>query len=769
MFCKNNFLIFLFFAAGWSYSQTCTIAACDTLSDTAYYAVNKVKVDGALDEKQWTLNKTITHLNPDVNSNSTEINNKVSFGSLWDSTYLYIGVKVIDYSLVHKKYIPPFGNYPPYLDDGIEIFLDPLYERCRFLCGSYYQFTLAYNDTLLYKSKSIKGKILIAQKTLDSGYTMEFAIPWAGLYTDFFGRQSKFPQIGDLIAFDMANNDADTKGSTRDYQSIWNNFCNNDNYKSSKNYGRMILGGETKSDLLEKQFSFSGSITGCNPGDYTYTCKPPKGMTATWEIVGGTIIKDSVNKKIVNWPSKGIFAIKIKTNSTSCGKGNNIEQLITIGGPTLNITGSPLVCPGVKEVSYQTKQNDPTYTYNWQINGGTITSNINQKSINVVWGMANDNAKLFVVATNNLGCIGDTAKYEIKINKTLKPDKPKGNAIICSNAFKNQIYTTSYTNGSIYTWNFANASINSGQSTSTTSVNWNKSGKIWVVETSVTEIENCIGYSDTLFVKLIDSLPQQTAIINYVTTSIDNDKTIEISCTNNSNKIKIIFLNNNEGKVIDTLKSMTNIFSINNLPTDKNIYNFSLGWTDSCKQKYNSLSQNSILLIKGDFNFNNELILKWNSYKNWDNGVKGYQILAKNDNFDWYEVGFTSDIQFKFVFDTKGLNYAFRVVAIKNSDETVKSYSNIVYQSFEVEPIISNVITPNSDQKNDYLYISNISAFSVKDLTVYNRWGANVFNSKSYNNDWDAKNLPDGIYYYQFTYGTNDNKKSAKGYIEVLR
>jgi hypothetical protein len=31
---------------------------------------------------------------------------------------------------------------------------------------------------------------------------------------------------------------------------------------------------------------------------------------------------------------------------------------------------------------------------------------------------------------------------------------------------------------------------------------------------------------------------------------------------------------------------------------------------------------------------------------------------------------------------------------------------------------------------------------------VFNRWGEKVFEAKNYNNNWDGKNLPDGVYFY---------------------
>ena len=71
---------------------------------------------------------------------------------------------------------------------------------------------------------------------------------------------------------------------------------------------------------------------------------------------------------------------------------------------------------------------------------------------------------------------------------------------------------------------------------------------------------------------------------------------------------------------------------------------------------------------------------------------------------------------------------------------------------------IPNIFTPNGDGVNDYFEIGygdegkpindlNDYFLSHK-LTVINRWGRVVYESKDYKNDWDGGSLPDGTYFY---------------------
>lgn len=51
---------------------------------------------------------------------------------------------------------------------------------------------------------------------------------------------------------------------------------------------------------------------------------------------------------------------------------------------------------------------------------------------------------------------------------------------------------------------------------------------------------------------------------------------------------------------------------------------------------------------------------------------------------------------------------------------------------------IPDVITPNGDGDNDYFEIRGVENIEDVELTVFNRWGGEVYQSSSYQNDWDG-------------------------------
>ena len=88
------------------------------------------------------------------------------------------------------------------------------------------------------------------------------------------------------------------------------------------------------------------------------------------------------------------------------------------------------------------------------------------------------------------------------------------------------------------------------------------------------------------------------------------------------------------------------------------------------------------------------------------------------------------------------------------------------------EPI-PNVFTPNGDSKNEVFYIQDIDYFRNNSLTIYNRWGAEVYSKQYYLNEWEGQSnngnrLPDGTYYYILDIG-NGKVPPYTGFILLHR
>ncbi|TDE07423.1 T9SS type B sorting domain-containing protein, partial [Dyadobacter psychrotolerans] len=94
--------------------------------------------------------------------------------------------------------------------------------------------------------------------------------------------------------------------------------------------------------------------------------------------------------------------------------------------------------------------------------------------------------------------------------------------------------------------------------------------------------------------------------------------------------------------------------------------------------------------------------------------------------------------------------------------------------------VLPNVFTPNGDNKNDIFQPFDCPAFVQSlEFRVFNRWGAQVYDTKDVNINWNGKNkagkdLAAGQYYYEVSIQFESSRKDAKptilkGWVQMLR
>lgn len=82
---------------------------------------------------------------------------------------------------------------------------------------------------------------------------------------------------------------------------------------------------------------------------------------------------------------------------------------------------------------------------------------------------------------------------------------------------------------------------------------------------------------------------------------------------------------------------------------------------------------------------------------------------------------------------------------------------------------IPNIFTPNGDGVNDKFVINGLENCEKKTLLVKDRSGKIIFQSQNYDNSWDGGNLPNGTYYYQFSYSINNINELRQGAVLIRR
>ncbi|MDX2190141.1 MAG: choice-of-anchor L domain-containing protein [Bacteroidota bacterium] len=78
---------------------------------------------------------------------------------------------------------------------------------------------------------------------------------------------------------------------------------------------------------------------------------------------------------------------------------------------------------------------------------------------------------------------------------------------------------------------------------------------------------------------------------------------------------------------------------------------------------------------------------------------------------------------------------------------------------------LPNIITPNNDGINDKLEIMGLKQNTI--VKIYNKWGTLVYETNNYENDWEAQNVVNGVYYFSVI--NPDTKANINGWVQVIR
>ena len=115
-----------------------------------------------------------------------------------------------------------------------------------------------------------------------------------------------------------------------------------------------------------------------------------------------------------------------------------------------------------------------------------------------------------------------------------------------------------------------------------------------------------------------------------------------------------------------------------------------------------------------------------------------------------------------------GIDYKFRYTTTDNgcisiTEMTMNIHADcVVLPCGENDVVISKAVTPNGDAYNEFFEISGIELCGFRyDVKIFNRWGALIYESDNYQNNWNgtvskssigaASKIPNGTYYYIVT------------------
>lgn len=469
--------------------------------------------------------------------------------------------------------------------------------------------------------------------------------------------------------------------------------------------------------------------------------------------------------------SEGLYIVSVTVNGCTTTDSLAVENYA--GPPQDFIYGTPSVCPHATGIAYAVDSH-AGHSYQWQVEGGTIRSK-EEHSITVDWGATNSTAAVKALITDETGCAGDTIVYPVRINVVLLPEIPFGPDTLCLNKSHGVVYTTPPTNGSEFHWNSTGGTITAGQGNEQVTVDWVEGlNTLWIDESSRTIDTVCHGTSPKLYVYVY----KDTADIALHYVSVDTSRTDVINVRWGASNTTAPFAMN-----VHVLRRSPELFEWHLLAevppsqgsfdeqidvTWEGVHQYQLTLTNSCDELLETAIHNNMFLQGAADSASLSIRLYWNHYVGWAEGPEYYEVWRRLDDEPGYR--FLSRVPatentFSSLKATDGFKHTYVIRAVERRG-AFDSWSTAINFAFEHPVVIPNIITPNGDMYNQYFHITNVHLYKNSELTIFDRWGKEVYSAVNYQNDWDGNGLSAGVYYYVLD--LKRDKKVYKGPITIF-
>ncbi|UPT66185.1 MAG: PKD domain-containing protein [Sphingobacteriales bacterium JAD_PAG50586_3] len=224
-----------------------------------------------------------------------------------------------------------------------------------------------------------------------------------------------------------------------------------------------------------------------------------------WNFAGGTVISGTGQGPYqVQWNTPGVKAVTLSVTQNGCVSNTDTNNVTVYVVPTSTFTLATSSCEDVDLPVTYTGNATTAATYNWNFNGGSVTSGSGQGPYQVQWNPGTYNVTLSV---SENGCNSTTQTMPISVYQI-----PTSFFTVISPVCQNQPTTIQYTgnatNNGTFNWDFDNGTVQSGNGVGPYYVVWSAPG---TKNITLDVTENGCSSVQTIESVLVDTVPNVDA------------------------------------------------------------------------------------------------------------------------------------------------------------------------------------------------------------------------------------------------------------------
>ena len=530
-------------------------------------------------------------------------------------------------------------------------------------------------------------------------------------------------------------------------------------------------------------------------GPYTYSSGTfATGSSFSWTIVGGTQVSSARNTVTVAWNPVTVPTIgKIVATETSnpsggiCrGVSDTLRVLINPSPrPNLSITAPARVCAASGPATFSLPGGFAGSSYLFQLAGTTLAGTGSTRTLTTLPAPGTYTLTVQETTAAPGSCVGPVYSAQFVVAPLPTAPVISGSAFVCDLNTPQQYAITNPTPGASYQWTITGGAVTAGGTSSQVTVRFSGPGPYAVGAVEVSASPNlCAGPATTRAITF------DNPSLTLANASVDATSNARIIITlsspnsaNTPNQVRITRRVAGSGATfasVGTVAPSATTFTDNTaVDANANSYEYQLELNNGCGTLRQSAIAQTVRLAAtpaagAGGRDQGSVALAWNAYVGFT--VKEYRIYRQVENGTPVLIKTVDASTTSFLVSNNdpnvpasglGLNQRFRVVAASTDATERLSNSNETSVSFAGALNAYNVITPNNDGKNDVLVIDNVQLYPGNTLTIFNRWGREVYKTTNYRNDWGMDpGIAPGNYFYLLTV---PNGPSVKTWFEVIK